>query len=61
MKRKLAWRFRKGSEADPFNFKPCGCKFYVYDKTVVRHCEEHRLKSEGEIYFEDKQPYPDQP
>jgi len=41
MKTQLAWRFRKGSMADPFNFKECGCKFYVYDKVVVRYCQTH--------------------
>lgn len=38
---KLAWRFRKKSLSDPFEYKDCGCKYYVYDGTVVRFCERH--------------------
>jgi hypothetical protein len=52
MKRKLLWRHRKRSEADPIQTLECGCKVYVYDGTVVRHCEEHMPKKEnpeGEI------------
>ena len=33
-KRKLLWRFRKGSDADPFRILDCGCKQYVYDGTI---------------------------
>jgi len=40
-KKKLHWRFRKGSEADPFDFLECGCKYYIYDGTVVRPCPDH--------------------
>jgi hypothetical protein len=38
---KLAWRFRKGSESNPIAVKECGCKFWVYDGTIVRHCAKH--------------------
>lgn len=41
MRRKLLWRARKQSEADPFRFLPCGCKVWVYDNTIVRLCEAH--------------------
>ena len=41
MKSKLLWRFRKGSEANPIQTLPCGCKIYVYDKTIVWYCDEH--------------------
>jgi len=46
MKRKLLWRHRKRSEADPIQRKECGCLYYVYDGTIVRHCEEHMPKKE---------------
>ena len=39
--KKLSWRFRKGSEANPINKLPCGCKVYVYDGTIVRYCDLH--------------------
>ncbi|MCK9569931.1 hypothetical protein M0R72_13390 [Candidatus Pacearchaeota archaeon] len=48
MKHKLAWRFRKGSMADPIKTLPCGCKQYVYDGTIVKHCEEHMPPRECE-------------
>ena len=50
-KRKLAWRFRKGSEADPIITLPCGCKEYVYEHIIVNHCEKHRAEkiASGEI------------
>ena len=41
MKRKLSWRFRKGSEANPIVTLVCGCRVYVYDKTVVHYCDKH--------------------
>jgi hypothetical protein len=50
MKRKLNWRFRKGSESDPIKTLPCGCKQYVYDGTIVRRCEKHvelKIKIKG--------------
>ena len=39
--KKLAWRFRKGSLADPIKVLECGCKVWVYDGTVVRPCPKH--------------------
>lgn len=43
MKRKLLWRFRKGSGANPIQALDCGCKYYVYDKTktLIWRCEKH--------------------
>lgn len=45
--KKLNWRFRKRSEGDPFEIKPCGCKVYVYDGTVVRPCSKHDQVKKG--------------
>lgn len=39
--KRLAWRFRKGSGADPVKVLDCGCKVWVYDGTVVRPCKDH--------------------
>lgn len=41
MKQKLLWKHRKTSEANPIKVLDCGCKTWVYDGTIVRHCEEH--------------------
>ncbi len=41
MKKKLLWRFRKRSEADPIKVLPCGCRVWIYDGTIVRRCEKH--------------------
>jgi hypothetical protein len=38
---KLNWRFRKGSQSDPIEVKPCGCKVWVYTGQIVRYCEKH--------------------
>jgi hypothetical protein len=51
---KLAWRFRKGSEANPILKKDCGCEYYVYDGTVIRHCELHKAELEEESDDTDK-------
>ena len=53
MKRKLLWRHRKRSEADPIQTLECGCLYYVYDGTVVRHCEEHMPKKEQPVFEMD--------
>lgn len=45
MGKKLLWRFRKRSEADPFEVLQCGCKIYVYDGTVVRYCINHNTQN----------------
>lgn len=52
---KLNWRFRKGSEADPIKTLECGCKIYVYDKTVVRHCEAHKPAIVEGMVYESKE------
>lgn len=50
---KLAWRFRKGSESNPILTKDCGCKYYVYDGTIVRYCDEHNPnKDKASIPYE---------
>ena len=46
MKRKLLWRFRKQSEADPVITLPCGCKYWCGITTgpyneVIKFCPEH--------------------
>ena len=41
MKRKLLWRFRKQSEAEPFDIVQCGCKIYIPDGTVIHYCINH--------------------
>jgi len=42
MKRKLLWKHRKRSLENPIKTLECGCKIYVYDGTIVRHCEQHK-------------------
>ena len=48
-KKKLLWRFRKVSEADPFDVISCGCIIYVRDGTVVRFCVNHNI-GRGECF-----------
>lgn len=44
MKRKLLWRFRKKSEADPIRILECGCKQYTPTGEIIpcAGCEKHR-------------------
>lgn len=52
MKQKLLWKHRKTSEANPIKVLDCGCKTWVYDGTIVRHCEEHKP---GKSYAPEEQ------
>jgi hypothetical protein len=48
--KKQLWRFKKKSLSEPFKFAGCGCKAYIYDSTIVRHCSDHMPGSFGNIF-----------
>ncbi|MFH1615793.1 MAG: hypothetical protein ABIG61_12020 [Planctomycetota bacterium] len=47
MSKKILWRHRKRSEANPFKVLECGCKQYIYNGTIVRQCEAHRQTTQN--------------
>ena len=58
MKRKLLWRFRKGSEGNQSIPLDCGCVYNCYDKNkmIFRVCPSHlplynRFQAEGKMMY----------
>jgi hypothetical protein len=56
MSRKLMWRFRKGSEnQNRTRVLSCGCVEDIYERVVIRRCDEHRNPSQNPVAKRDHQ------